>query len=174
MHFFREILTKNVMCYFDQNFKNHQVATTATVAVYNAQTVPGSQQRAQIVNFELEEFTCNFTPKITMKYTSYETPDKNSENSSANDDRNMNMVPNENTFQGIYKGSNANLLSSAVMEKISTKTKPPEQCHIENCKNPENCSKINHRFHFFSSPFQLVRRLLRMEDIAPLGAMTPR
>ena len=44
--FGEKFLQKNVMCYFDQNFKNHQTpATTATDAVYNAQTVPGSQQK---------------------------------------------------------------------------------------------------------------------------------
>ena len=57
--------------------------------------------RVQIVNFEQEEFTCNFTPKIIIMYSSYETPDKNCENSSANDDRNMNMVPNENSTRGL-------------------------------------------------------------------------
>ena len=40
--FCKKFFQKNVMCYFDQNFKNHQ---TATVAVYNAQTVPESQQK---------------------------------------------------------------------------------------------------------------------------------
>ena len=55
----------------------------------------------------------------------------------------MNMVPNENTCQGLSTGSNPNLLSSAVMEKISKNTtKPSVQCHIENYKNPENSSKI--------------------------------
>ena len=96
-------------------------------------------KRLQIVNFEQEDFTCNFTPEITITYSSYETPDKNSENSSANDDRNMNMVPIENTFLGLSNGSNSNLLSATVMEKISKNTtKPPVQCHIENYKNPEN------------------------------------
>ena len=52
-------------------------------------------------------------------YSSYDTPDKNSENPSANDDRNMNMVPNENTTRGLSNGSNPNMLSAAVMEKIS-------------------------------------------------------
>ena len=100
-------------------------------------------KRVQIVNFEQEEFTCNFTPKITITYSSYETSDKNSENSSANDERNMNMAPNENTFQGLSNNFNPNLLSAAVMEKISKNaTKPPVQCHIENYKNPENSSKI--------------------------------
>ena len=55
-------------------------------------------KRVQIVNFEQKEFTCNFTPKTTTTYSSYETPDKNSEKSSANHKRSMNMVPNENTF----------------------------------------------------------------------------
>ena len=50
-------------------------------------------KRVQIGNFEQENFTCNFTPEITITYSIYETPDKNSENSSAND-RNMNMIPN--------------------------------------------------------------------------------
>ena len=76
--------------------------------------------------------------KITITYSSYETPDKNSENFSANDDKNLNMVPNDNIFQGL---SNPNLLPVTVMEKISKNTtKPPVQCHIENYKNPENFS----------------------------------
>ena len=111
-------------------------------------------KRLKIVNFEQGDFTCNFTPEITITYSSYETPDKNSENSSANDDRNMNMIPNENTFQGLSNGSNPNLQSATVMEKIiKNTTKPLVQCHIENYKNPENSIGFNHRFHFFSSPF---------------------
>ena len=78
-------------------------------------------KRVQIADFEQEDFTCIFTPEITITYSSYETPDKNSENSSANEDRNMNMIPNENTFQGFSNGSNPNLLSATVMEKISKK-----------------------------------------------------
>ena len=90
-------------------------------------------KRVQIVNFEQEEFTWIFTPKITITYSSYETPDKNSENSSAKDYRDVNMVPNENIFQGLCNGSNPNLLSATVIEKISKNTiKPPVQCHIEN------------------------------------------
>ena len=55
----------------------------------------------------------------------------------------MNMVPNENTFQGLSNGSNPSLLSATVMEKISKDTtKLPVQCHIGNYKNPENSSKI--------------------------------
>ena len=66
-------------------------------------------------------------------YSSYETADKNSENSSANDDKKMNMVTNENTTRGLSNSFNPNLLSAAVMEKISKNTsKPPVQCHIEN------------------------------------------
>ena len=73
-------------------------------------------KRVQIVNFDQEEFTCSFTPKTTKTYSSYETPDKNSENSSADDDRKMNMVPNENTFQGLSNCSNPNeLLKSLVV-----------------------------------------------------------
>ena len=82
-------------------------------------------KRLQIVNFEQEDFTCNFTPEITITYSSYKTPDKNSENSSANDDRNVNMVPNENQFQVLSNGSNPNILSATVMEKISKNTKKP-------------------------------------------------
>ena len=108
-------------------------------------------KRVQIVNFEQKEFTCNFTPKITLTYSSYETPDKNSENASADDDRNMNMVPNRNTFQGLPNGSNLNLLSAAVMDKIcKNTTKPPVQCHIENNKTPENSSN-NSTIGFISS-----------------------
>ena len=110
-------------------------------------------KRLQIVNFEQEDFTCNFTPEITITYSSYETPDKNSENSSAYDDTNMNMIPNENTFQGLSNGSNPNLLSATVMEKISKNTtKPPVQCHIENYKNPENSSKIQPSVSFLLQP----------------------
>ena len=87
-------------------------------------------KRVQIVNFEQEEFKCNFTPKIIIMYPSYETPDKNSENSSANDDRNMNVVPKEKATLRLSNASNPNLLSAAVMEKISKNTtKPPVQCH---------------------------------------------
>ena len=82
-------------------------------------------KKVQIVNFEQEEFTCNFTPKNTITYSSYETTDENSENSSANDDRNMNMVPNENTTRGLSNGSNPNLQSAAVMERISKITTKP-------------------------------------------------
>ena len=61
------------------------------------------------------------------------------------------------------------------MEKISKNTtKPPVQCHIENYKNHENSSKPQPLVSFFSSPFQLVMRLLRMEDIALSETMTPR
>ena len=91
--------------------------------------------------------------KITITYSSYETPDKNSENFSANDDKNLNMVPNENTFQGLSNGSNPNLLPVTVMEKISKNTtKPPVQCHIENFKNPENSSKIQPSVSFLPQP----------------------
>ena len=110
-------------------------------------------KRVQIVDFEQEDFTCNFTPKITITYSSYETPDKNYENASANDDRNMNIIPNENSFQGLSNGSNPNLLSATVIEKISKNTtKPPVQCHIENYKNPENSSKIQPSVSFLPQP----------------------
>ena len=60
------------------------------------------------------------------------------------------MVPNKNTFQGLFNGSNPILLSATVMEKISKDTtKPPVQCHIENYKNPENSGQtmlINKEF----------------------------
>ena len=106
-----------------------------------------------MLNFEQEEFTCNFTPKIAIKNSSNETPDQNSENSSANDDRNMNMVPSENTFQGLRNASEPNLLSAAVTENISEKfTKPPVQCHIENYKKPENSNKIQPSVSFLPQP----------------------
>ena len=73
-------------------------------------------ERVQIVNFEQKEFTCSFTPKFTITNSSYETSDKHSENSSTSDNRKMNMVPYENTFQGLSNGSN--LQSAAVMEKV--------------------------------------------------------
>ena len=130
-------------------------------------------KRVQIVNFEQQEFTYNFTPKLTITYSSYETPSKNSENSSANDDSKMNMAPNENTFQGLSNGSKPNLQSDAVMEK-SVKLLQNHLCNVI-LKAIETLiihAKVNHRFHFFPRPFQLIRRLLRMEDIALLKAMT--
>ena len=114
-------------------------------------------KRVQIVNFEQEEFTYNFTPKIIITYASYETSDKNCENSSANDDRNMSMVPNENTTRGLSNESNPNLLSAAVMEKTL-----------------KILALFNHRILFFPSPFQLISRLLRMEEIALVEAMISR
>ena len=82
------------------------------------------------------------------------------------------MVRNENTFQGLSNGLNPNLLSATVMEKISKNTtKPPVQCHIETYNNPENSSKIQPLGSFFPSPFQLVRRLLRMETMTPRRAV---
>ena len=104
-------------------------------------------------------------------YSSYETPDKTSENSSANDDRNMNIIPNENIFQVLSNGSNPNLLLATVMEKIcKNTTKPPVQCHIENYKNPENFSKIQPSVSFLLQPISTSQ----MEDIALLEAMAPR
>ena len=107
----------------------------------------------QIVNFDQEELTCSFTTKTTITYSSYEAPDKNSENSSVDDDKKMNMVPNENTFQGLSNCSNPNLQLAAVMEKISKNTiKPPVQCHIENYKNPENSNKSQPSVSLLSQP----------------------
>ena len=111
-------------------------------------------KRFQIVDFEQEEFKCNYTPKTTITYSSYETRDKNSENSLANDDRNMNMVLNESTVLGLSNGSNPNLLSAAVMVKISKNTsKPPVQCHLENYKNPENSSQNQPSVSFLPQHF---------------------
>ena len=79
----------------------------------------------------------------------------------------MNIVQKENTIRGLSNGFNATLLSSAVMEKISkNSTKPPVQCHVETIKSLKILAKFNNRFHFLPSPFQPVRILLRMEDIA--------
>ena len=109
-------------------------------------------KRVQFVNFERKEFTCNLIPKIIIMYSSYETPDEISE-SSAKDDGNMNMVPNENTTRRLSNGTNPNLLSAAVMEKISKNTtNPPVECHIENYKNPENSSKIQPSVSFLPQP----------------------
>ena len=125
------------------------------------------RKRLQIVNFEQKDFTCNFTPEITITYSSYETPDKNSENSSANDDRNKNMIPYQNTFQGLSNSSNPNLLSATLMEKISENTtKPPVQCHIENYKNPENSSIMQQSFYFLPQPISTSQETAE--------AMTPR
>ena len=53
------------------------------------------------------------------------------------------MIPNVKTFHALFNGYNPNLLSAAVMEKISKNTtKPPVQCHIEIYKNPETSSKV--------------------------------
>ena len=132
-------------------------------------------KRLQIVNFEQEDFTCNFTPEITITYSSYETPDKNSENSSANDDRNMNMVPIENTFQGLSNCSNPNLLSATVMEKINKNTtKPPVQCHIENYKNPGNSTKIQPSVSFLLQPISTSHETAENGAIALSEALTPR
>ena len=76
-------------------------------------------RKDQIVTFEQIELTCNYTPKITITFSSSESPDKNSENSSANDDRNMKLELNKNTIQGLSNGFNPNLLSAAVMEKTN-------------------------------------------------------
>ena len=84
-------------------------------------------KRVQIVNFE-QEFTCNFNPKNYYNVFQLWNSGKNSENSSANNDRNMNILTNENTFQGLSNGSNPNLLSAVMLEKISKNTtKPPVQ-----------------------------------------------
>ena len=114
---------------FQKSSNNHQQQPQLPFTMHKLYQDPS--KRVQFVNFEQEELTCNFTPKINIMYSSYETPDKNSENSSANDDRNMIMVPSENTTRGRSNGSNPNLLSAAVMEKISKNTtKPPVECHI--------------------------------------------
>ena len=101
-------------------------------------------------------------PKIIITYSSNETPHKNSENSSANDDMNMNIVPNKNTIRGLSIGSNPNLLSAAVMEKISRKYYKTTCAILKTIKNLKILANFNHQFHFFPSSFQLVTRLLRM------------
>ena len=109
-------------------------------------------KRVQIVDFEQEDFTCNFTPEITIKYSSYETTDKNSENSSAKDDRNMNMIPNENTFQGLSNGSNPNLLSATMMEKISKNTTKPSSTTRKNTTNFSRTDRfLLQPFNFFEA-----------------------
>ena len=111
------------MCHFDQNFKNHQTTSnnshSCCLQCTNCPRIPAKGFKL----FILSKNTLHaiLPQKITITYSSYETPDKNSDNSSANDDRNMNMVPNENTFQRLSNGSNRNLLSATVMEKISKK-----------------------------------------------------
>ena len=133
-------------------------------------------KRLKIVNFEQEDFTCNFTPEITITYSSYETPDKNSENSSANDDRNMNMIPIENTFQGGFLTVLTRTCCQLLSWRKSVKILQNHLCNVilKTIKTLIILAKFNHRFHFFSSPFQLVMRLLRMEDIALSEALTPR
>ena len=132
------------MCHFDQNFKNHQTTSnnshSCRLQWKNCPRIPAKGFKLLILS--KKTLHAILPQKITITYSSYETPDKNSENSSANDDRNMNMVPNKNTFQGLSNGLNPNLLSATVMEKISKNTtKPPVQCHIENYNNPENSSQ---------------------------------
>ena len=71
----------------------------------------------------------------------------------------MNIVPNKNTTRGLSNGSNPNLLSAAVMEKISKNTtKPPVQCHIENYKNPEKSSKIEPSVSFLPQPISTTQK----------------
>ena len=128
------------MCHFDQNFKNQTTSNNSHSCRLQCTNYP----RIPAKGFKLLILSKNtlyaiLPQKITITYSSYETPDKNSENSSANDDRNMKMVPNEKTFQGLSNGSNPNLLSATVMEKNSKNTtKPPVQCHIKNYKSPED------------------------------------
>ena len=136
---------------FQKSSNYQQQQSQLPFTIYKLSQDPS--KRVQIVDFEQEDFTCNFTPEITITYSSYETPDKNSENSSASDDRNMNIIQNEKTFQGLSNGSNPNLLSATVMEKISKNTtKPPVQCHIENYKNPEKSNKIQPSVSFLLQP----------------------
>ena len=80
------------MCYFDQNFINHEITSNSLPQLpFTMHKLSQELSKSvQVVNFEPEEFTCKFTPKITITYSSYETADKNSENSLANDDKNMN------------------------------------------------------------------------------------
>ena len=71
----------------------------------------------------------------------------------------MNIVPNENTFQGLSNGSNPNLLSATVMEKISKNTtKTPVQCHIENYKKPEKSCKIQPLVSFRPQPISTSQK----------------
>ena len=123
MHFFRKKFIQKCVVFLTKisksfNYKKQQPQLPFTMHKLSQDP----SKSVQIVNFEQIEFTCNFTPKITITYSSDETPDKKSENASANDDRNMNMVPNEITFQELSNGSNPNLLSAAVMEKICKNT----------------------------------------------------
>ena len=143
------------MCHFDQNFKNHQAtgnnSHTCRLQCTNCPRIPA--KRFKLLILSKKTLHAILPHKIIITYSSYETPDKNSENSLANDDRNLNMVPNENTFQGLSNGSNSNLLSVTVMAKISKNTtKPPVQCHIENYKNPENSSKNQPSVSFLPQP----------------------
>ena len=79
------------------------------------------------------------------------------------------MIPNENTFQGLSNGSNPNLLSATVMEKISKNTtKSHVQCHIENYKNPENSSRIQPTVAFPLQPISTSQQTAENGGHCPL------
>ena len=52
------------MCYFDQKFNNYQQQPQLP---FTMQRLPqGPSKRVKMVNFDQEQFTCNFTPKVTI------------------------------------------------------------------------------------------------------------
>ena len=106
MHFFRKKFFQKCDVLFRPKFRrssNYQQQQPQLPFTMHKRYQDPSK-RVQIVNFR-QKFTCNFTPKVTITDSSYETPDKNSENASANVDRNIYMVPNEKTCQGLSTGS---------------------------------------------------------------------
>ena len=91
--------------------------------------------------------------KITITYSSYETSDKNSNNSAANGDTNTNIVSNESAFQGLSNCPKTNLVSATEVEKINKNIqKPPSECYVENYISPENVSQSQPTVSVFPQP----------------------
>ena len=82
------------MSHFDQNFKKHQTTSnnshSCRLQCTNCPRIPAKGFKLLILS--KNTLHAILPQKITLTYSSYETPDKNSENSSANDARNMNVA----------------------------------------------------------------------------------
>ena len=111
---------------------------------------------AQIVNFEQEEFTCTFTPKIIIMYSSYETPDKKSENSQ------LMMIGKCTWYQmKIQLEGFLTVLTQTCCRLLwwrkSLKKRQNHLCSVilKTIKTLKILAKFNHRFHFFPSPLLL-------------------
>ena len=77
--FFRNKFLQKMRCYFHQNLKNHQI-TSNNCHSYRLQCrrLPqGTSKTVKIVNFDQEEVTCNFTPKVTITYSGNPPPTNN-------------------------------------------------------------------------------------------------